>query len=107
MELDIITIVCILLAVIVGAIIFKVLNSIEENKADMLLDKLQVYYDNYGPLLEKENPDLYRKVGNAIKCIEDAYSDSTISALEALQIASEFYPVFKEIAEYAKGKAPA
>lgn len=107
MDIDIITVVCILLALVVGAALAKVLNSVEANRADMMLDKMKTYFENYGSLIQNEDPALYKRVQKAIETIDKAYSDNTISALEALEIASEFYPVFKELAEYAKGKSKA
>lgn len=103
MELDIITIVCIILSLAIGAVIYRVFNNMDANKMDVVFDKMRVYFDKYGPTLEKDNPELYTKVKNAVETMEKAYTDGSISALEALEIASKFYPLLEELTKYIQG----
>lgn len=104
MEFDIATLICIILSVLVGAIIFKFFKEVDQNAVDKVFDKMKVYMESYGPALEKDKPELYAKVQNALSALEKAYTDGTVSALEALEIATAFYPVFKELSDYVKSK---
>lgn len=107
MDIDILTVICIIAAVIVGAVVYKVFNSANANKVDMVFDKLKLYFNKYGQMLEDEDPELYKRVKCALETIEAAYTDGSISPLEALEIASKFYPVFEELVAFAQGKKKA
>ena len=105
MEFDVLTILCILLSILIGAVIFKFFKDVDQNTIDKIFDKMKVIMESYGPMLEQENPELYAKVQTALSTLEKAYTDGTVSALEALEISASFYPVFKELTAYVKNKA--
>lgn len=102
MELDVLTIVCIIIALAIGAVVYRLFNEIDSNKIDMVFDKMKVYFEKYGPTIEKENPALYAKLKDAIATMEQAYTDQSISCLEALEIASKFYPLLEELTKFVQ-----
>lgn len=103
MEIDIMTVILAVVSIIIGALVYKVFNAVQSNKIDMVFDKMKVFFEKYGPTLEKDNPELYAKVKSAIDTMESAYTDGSISALEALEIASKFYPLLEELIKFAQG----
>lgn len=103
MDIDIMTIILAIISIIIGALVYRVFNTVQSNKIDMVFDKMQVFFEKYGPVLEKDSPELYAKIKSAIDTMEYAYTDGSISALEALEIASKFYPLLDELIKFAQG----
>ena len=66
MEFDVLTILCILLSILIGAVIFKFFKDVDQNTIDKIFDKMKVIMEGYGPMLEQENPELYAKVQTAL-----------------------------------------
>jgi len=104
MEFDIITIVAIALALIIGFAIYYLYNRYKCSAVDEVYGLLKSIWDTYGERLEKDNPELYAELKSAIVEMDKAMEDKEITIMEAFVIAQAFIPLTKRLTKYIKEK---
>ena len=102
MEFDAITIIAMILAVVVGAIIYYVYQKVDTRKANEVFGTLKAIWEKYGVKLKEDNPELYTELEGAMNTMQKAMSDDEISIVEAFMIAKAFIPLTKRLTEYIK-----
>ena len=102
MEFDIFMIIALLLAVVVGFIVYYVYQKMDAKKVNEVFGILKGYWEKYGTKLKEDNPELYKELESALDTMEKAMSDEEISILEAFAIAKAFIPLTKRLTAYIK-----
>lgn len=102
MDFDMMTIIAMAVALIIGFLIYYAYNNYNRQAVDKVFGIFKSIWDNYGKLIEKDNPELYKELEVAMQTMEQAMSDKEISIMEAFEVAQTFVPLVKRLEKYIK-----
>ena len=95
-EYAIVILIVALMGVGLGFIVKKGL----QEKAQGYLTKGKILLNNYGPILEKKNPELYASLVATVNAMNEALKDNEVTMEEFGQIAKKAWPLIKYISGY-------
>ena len=104
MDFDVMTIIAFAVALLIGCLIYYAYNKYNKEAVDKVFGMLKSIWENYGKLIEKDNPALYKELEVAMETMEQAMSDEEISIMEAYDIAQKLVPLVKRLEKYIKDK---
>lgn len=94
------SIVAVILAVIVTAIVYKMLNDDKIGKIDQMFAQFPILYAQYKPYIEKYAPELVEPLDALNKEIEKANTGMEITPMTAIAIGLANYKTFKALLKF-------
>lgn len=104
MVFDLETIMAVLLALVVGVVLYYVYNKNGQEKVDKVYQIVEALYTQYGEKIKVDNPALAEECEQALATMKRAMEDGSISALEALEITKVFLPLMSRLVKFVKDK---
>lgn len=104
MIFDLETIIAVLLALIVGIVMYYIYNKNTQSKIDKVYQVVETLYNEYSGKIKEDNPQLAEECESALATMKVAMEDGSISALEALEIAKIFIPLMNRLVKFVKEK---